>query len=258
MIPAAPNRNRAKYLLAVLLLASLLAGCRANVENVQPVQTEFIPLDNEQILGQSFTSHFNGLAAVGLIINPETAGRGAIRFSLYEAPGQETALRQVDIPLASFAYPALTYFRFPPISGSNQQDYFFSLQWKGDQSISVGAADGNAYPDGAAYLGLEPQDKQLTFELNYGRRLMYLGLAQEMFSWLAFLLAGVFLFCIPGWALLATFFPGWSTLGFSTKLCLASGASIASAKINLSRRDPSYNQAIQNASTDPIELRLRK
>ena len=94
MIPAAPNRNRAKYLLVVLLLASLLAGCRANLESTQPVQSEFIPLGNEQILGQSFTSHFNGLAAVGLIINPESASRGAIRFSLFEAPGQEPALRQ--------------------------------------------------------------------------------------------------------------------------------------------------------------------
>jgi len=227
MIPIALIQNRVKILLAVLLLASLLAGCRANIENTQPAQTEFIPLDNEQILGQSFTAHFNGLAAVGLIINPETAGRGAIRFSLYEAPGQETALRQVDIPLASFAYPALTYFRFPPISGSNLKDYFFSIEWKGDQAISVGAADGSAYPDGAAYLGLEPQDKQLTFDLNYGRRMMLIGLAQEMLAWLAFILTAIFLFCIPGWALLVTLYPGWGTLRFWTKLCLASGAGIA-------------------------------
>jgi hypothetical protein len=227
MIPTNGTLKKIKYLLSILALAIILAGCRPNVETAQAVQSEFLPLSTGQVMGQSFVSHFDGLGAVGVLIKPETADRGVLKFVLYPRSDQATPLRQVELPVSAITYPGYTYFYFPPISGSSQKDYYFSLEWNGNQSISVGVANGSTYQDGALYDNQEAQDKQLTFELIYGRRLMLAGLVQEMFSWLGILLVAVFLFCIPGWALLSYFHPTWDSLDFWAKIALGAGTSIA-------------------------------
>jgi hypothetical protein len=47
------------------------------------------------------------------------------------------------------------------------------------------------------------------------------------FTWLAWCLAGIFLYLLPGWGILQALWPGWNRLGWPEKLGLAGGASLA-------------------------------
>ena len=107
-------------------------------------------------------------------------------------------------------------------------------------SINIGTAPGKTYLNGALYQDGQPDDQhQMAFQLSYDNSRLFLGLVQELLSWCWYLLVAVFLFVLPGWALLNLL---WSPYQQSdndfdtitkllhnpiTKLAIASGISIA-------------------------------
>lgn len=189
-------------------LGLILAGCTPFTESAQPAQSNFLTLQSGQTTGQTFVAHYDGLSGVGLFIIPGPNSTGTLHLELYQSVGAPQSLRQVEIPLTSSRSDRMTVFYFPPISNSNQNDFYFSLSLEGNGSIQVGAANAGAYLDGAQYLDGQPQDAQLNFQLVYGRRMLLAGFIEEGLRWFIWTLAGVFLFILPGWALLDLLYPG--------------------------------------------------
>ena len=85
---------------------------------------------------------------------------------------------------------------------------------------------GEGYPDGSLYKNGAPVDRQMVFRLRYDRGEQLLGLLWEGMHWLVYLGCSVWLFIIPGWALLY-FWPGHPALSWAEKLGLSLGLSLA-------------------------------
>jgi hypothetical protein len=211
----------------VAWLALLLAGCSPFTQAVQPTLSAEILLSQGETIGQTFVAHFNGLSAIGLAIDPQTTGNGILRLELRTAPDDSLSLRRSEIPLSAVASSGRTFFYFQPIDGSRQSDYYFSLRLVGSGSAKIGIAEANRYLNGALYQDGEAQDAQLNFTLVYGRRLLLSGMAGEVMQWVLWTLSGLFLFVIPGWALLDVLHPRWKMLSFWEKFGLGSGVSLA-------------------------------
>lgn len=211
-------------LLAWLGLA--LAGCTPFTEAAQPNQSDFVLLNRGQTVGQTFVAHYDGLSGIGLIIEPVTAGNGTLQLELRESPNDPRNLRTAEIPLSSINASGTTVFYFAPVVDSNQGDYYFSLRLEGSGSVKVGVSNTDAYLDGAFYQDEQPQDAQTTFQLIYGRRFLSTGLIQEGLRWCLWTIVGIFLFVIPGWAVLDLLHPNWQALNFWEKFGLGSGISL--------------------------------
>jgi hypothetical protein len=216
-----------KRLILILCLGMILASCKPITINEQPAQTDFIPLKIGQRLGQTFVANYDGLAGVGIALRPDTPGSGSLILTIYSDPESTNKLGEATLSLANINPAGFTVFYFPPISDSNRRDFYYSLRLEGSGGASVGISAGSTYLNGALYQNHEPEDAQVAFQLIYGVRKVLIGLAHESLIWLVWSIFGLFLFVIPGWALLSLLYPKWNSLGLWEKFGLGSGLSLA-------------------------------
>ena len=87
--------------------------------------------------------------------------------------------------------------------------YFASLSYEGQDSVSLGAADGTQYINGSAYRNQMPIDAQLAFQLGHEKWTLISGLGKELAGWLWNILVGLLLFVVPGWGIMSWLLPGW-------------------------------------------------
>lgn len=225
------TRKLGGFLLLILILFAT-SGCTRYINHsVQDQQTGYIDLDNQTNLGQTFTARFAGLAGVGLVLKPTeitpSVGAGEIILHLRIDPQSNQDLRTVSIPLQKVNGAGSYRFYFQPLPDSNQQDYYLLLEMKGDENIGIGIAGSETYLDGAAYKNGISDNGQLTFSLKYDSASLYSGLIKEILLWLVWLLVSLFIFVLPGWALLSLAWSNWQMLDFWEKFSLGAGASLA-------------------------------
>jgi hypothetical protein len=229
----ASSRRIPVYLIAFFLIAFLLTACTPVIGNTQPVQTEWVTLGPDITLGQTFVANYDGLSGMQITLSPQTPGTGEINFHL-----RSDAQSTTDIAVTSLSVPKVNVagnysFFFTPQSPSHRTYYYVSIDINGDGAVLVGTAGGDTYLDGARYVNSIAQDGQLSFRLMYSIRQLGLGLVREFAIWGVFLLAGIFLFLLPGWGLLKLLWPGWDTrpegvsLTWMEKLGLSAGVSLA-------------------------------
>ncbi len=225
------TRKFGGFLLLVLILL-VTSGCTRYISfSAQDSQTDFLLLDNQTTLGQTFTARFDGLAGVALVLNPNITttplGAGEIILHLRTNPQSDQDLRTASLSVQKVDRVGIYRFFFEPLPDSNQQDYYFLLEMTGAGEIGVGVAGSETYLDGAAYKNGKAENGQLTFNLKYAATSLYIGLIKEIPLWLVWLLVGLFLFVIPGWGLLSLTWSGWQELDFWEKFGLGSGTSLA-------------------------------
>jgi hypothetical protein len=214
---------------ALLLLLSLaLAGCSGrSFRPEQPALSRAFELDAQTTLGQTLTAHYAGLDSLQVFLRPLEPGEGQLVLHLRASPQQANDLRTASIPLAAVDKPGYYAFDFEPLTDSTRQDYYAEIEVQGAGRLEAGAAGGEVYLYGALYQDRQPQDAQLTFGLGYNAALQLGGLAQEGLTWALWLLAGLALYVLPGWALLDGLWQGWGGRRFWEKFGLAAGASLA-------------------------------
>ena len=195
--------KRFNYIILALLVMLGVVGCSPIVKPEQSAVVETALLDNGSI-GQTFVAHYDGLEGFDLYLEPVDAGTGTLHLQLRNGPQASENAVVGSLSLETISVPGFYHISIPPQRHSTQQDYYLHLRIKGQGSVNVGTAPGDSYINGALYRNLQPQDSQLAFNLTYSPRLLAMGLAGEVFTWLGYLLAAAFLFIIPGWALL-----GW-------------------------------------------------
>jgi hypothetical protein len=215
--------------LAMLALFSLvLAGCAAtSLKPEQPALLGAALLKSTHTIGQTFTAHYDGLNGINVYLNPLEAGDGQILLHLRAGPAATDDLRTASLPVSQVDHPGDYTFNFPVLEDSNRKDYYLQYEIIGNGAAEAGVANGAPYLFGALYQNSEPTDAQLTFALQYRTMSQLSGLVMEGLNWILWLCAGIFLFVLPGWAMLDYLWQAWSKFTFWERLALATGVSLS-------------------------------
>jgi hypothetical protein len=218
-----------KIPLIVGLISFLLSGCAQPVRTEQPGVLDWGLLSKDQTIGQSFVAEYNGLTGIYFYLSPHNSGDGEIRLHLRSEPlaGNDLAESENVLTVKAIKNPGYYGFFVPAQGSSNQQYYYAYLEITGSGDIQVGKAPGEVYINGAFYKNGTPADSQAVFHLSYSHRVAILGLMLESFTWLAFLVIGLFLFILPGWGLLSLLWSHWGELRWPEKLGLSTSLSLA-------------------------------
>jgi hypothetical protein len=217
------------YNLVLLLILLTLVGCSSIEKIEQPLISDFATLSNENTIGQTYVARYDGLDGFLIYVEPEPGAQGVVHLQLSEGPEENKVLRTSTISLSDVSYPGYIRFQFPPVKDSTQKYYYVRLQpeMEGASNLRVGTSSGDSYINGALYRNQIPQDAQLAFNLSYNPIRVASGLLQEGLTWILWILIGVFLYIIPGWALLGLLWSGWGNLHWGEKLGLSAGVSLA-------------------------------
>jgi hypothetical protein len=214
--------------LIVLLLLFGLSACAPFVKDGQPdTASTNIILQDGQTVGQTLLARDRGLQGIEIYLGQETPGSGEIQLHLRSDPQSSADLAVSALAVQSITAPGWVRFTFPPQNDSRQKDYYLHLKIKGHGSVRVETAPGDTYLEGALYQNKSPLDAQMTFRLVYNPGQLFLGLLAQVGSWLGILGIAIFLFILPGWALLALLWPDWDALAWGERLGLAGGLSLA-------------------------------
>jgi hypothetical protein len=222
------ERTPASFLLVIMLLSILgLSGCSPIVGAGQPQTANPLPLSPGKTIGQTFVSRQDGLAGLLVFLGPQTPGDGEVWLHLRAGPLGTEDLAAAHLSLSTITTARFYDFRFPAQPGSRGVYYYFTLSLQGQGSLEASSAPGDTYQDGALYIDGTPVDAQMGFLQVFDSQAAALGLARQALTWAGILLIGVFLFILPGWALLSWLLSSWTELGWAEKLGLAGGASLA-------------------------------
>jgi hypothetical protein len=216
---------------AFLIVGFLLAGCSNWVWPDQPsaASPEPAALTSATSWGQTFVALESGLAGIDVYLLPVdgAAASGEVSLHLRADPDSTVDIAAAALPLAAVTQPNFYHFEFPPQAESQRRAYFVVLELAGDGSAQVGRAAGDAYEHGSLYQNGEPVDAQMAFRLGYDPAWVARGVLADGAAWLGWLTLALFLFVLPGWALLAALWPGVPSAGWPEKLGLAVGLSLA-------------------------------
>ena len=214
---------------AILISVSLLfiSACAPLVKPEQPAHSDWLTLDPEHSVGQTFSVSYAGLQGIAILLEPGSAVEGSLELNLFAIDQRDIPLKTVSLPLRSIDKSGFQQFAFQPIPLSKQQDYFFRLTFQGEGNLRVGIGPGASYLNGAAYFDVIAQDQQTVFRLVYSPGIAGRGLVLEGIEWFFRLALGGLLFIAPGWGALTYLFPPWRRLFWVEKISLASGVSLA-------------------------------
>jgi hypothetical protein len=212
----------------ILFSALFISSCTSLNKLEQPVLTDYVLLKDNQTLGQTFVSDYDGLESIILYLKPEANSEGLLTIHLRGNPQDTKELRSASLSLQNVDSQAGYEFSFQPIGNSNTLNYYLDIELEGvDSKVWVGVAPGGSYINGALYSQGIPQDLQLAFQLSFSPIQALLGLFTEALTWIGWLAATVFLFVPPGWVLLMFLWRGWDQIGWIEKFCLAMGTGLA-------------------------------
>lgn len=226
-----PNRHRhlALVLLALLVLPAFASCRQADIPPlVAPVPGLEQPLDQAHTVGQTFVAHHAGLDAIDVFLQPHAAATGEVVLHLYAGPHTDASLATASISAADISQPAFYRFSLTPLPASRQHDYYMVLELAGTGRLMAGAAPGAAYLDGAMYQNGAPLDAQLAFRPGFDGMQRTMGFMTEVLPWWgALLLGGLWLYVLPGYALLVLLWREAGMLAWAERLALAAGLGAA-------------------------------
>ena len=213
----------------LVLFSLILCGCASLIRVEQASVQDWASLSEATTVGQTFVAKYDGLLGVLFYLSPETTGNGQITLHLRASPQStdDLAVSISTLTIEEVNAPGYYPFSLPVQKSSNQKYYYAFMEITGSGSIQVGTAPGDTYLNGSLYKNRKPEEAQSAFKLSYSRRQSVLGLIREMSASGVILLAGIFLFILPGWGLLSLLWPRWEGLRWPEKMGLSSGLSLA-------------------------------
>jgi hypothetical protein len=215
-------------LFLLLLFVISTSGCSSIERLEQTYNNNLVSLNQENTIGQTFVARFDGLNGISIYLVPDNWGDGNLILSLYSDPSDHVEIINPSIlPLSNINSPGYYKFSFSEQEKSTNNYYYINIEVIGDGNVKLGTGAGSTYLNGALYNDRSPQDAQMTFKLSYAPSLLGLGLINEIGIWLLFILIGLWLFLIPGWALLSLVLPGWRTSSWLVRVGFSAGVSLA-------------------------------
>lgn len=186
----------------------LLTGCASLTDRDQPAVAPdmFIALEPGSTVGQTFVARHGGLDGVEFWLAAESGARGRLWLHMRSDPQSGADLAVAAKPVEEIGVPGFHRFTFPPDNHSHGAYRYVFLRLEGSGRMWLGAAPGNAYPDGSAYQSHEPMDAQLAFHLTYNPAGFFLELGNAAREWVGLLAIVVLLYVVPGYGALSLFF----------------------------------------------------
>jgi len=211
-------------LLGVTILS---AGCAGVVRPEQIDHQDYVPIQENQIIGQTFLSRFDALNGFQIYLQPEPGAHGKIHFYLYDSPDLEKQVAFNSINIPEFEKPNPTIIQFHPIKSSQDERFYVFIEWEGEGQLLVESSSVDSYINGSGYLDHQPGNFQLRFDLSYDTEMLLMGMIKGILEWAYWLLVAGALFIIPGWGLLGLLWPGWSKYSWAVRFALSAGLSLA-------------------------------
>jgi hypothetical protein len=215
------------FLFISLVTIFLLSSCSPLVISSQVTNDQWKTINSSSSIGQTFIANFAGLQEVRFFLAPIDTKSGTLTFHLRADPNSTTDIATVRLPIENITQTQYYRFNFPRLVNSNNQYYYAVLELVGEGSLEIAYGKADAYQNGAAYNNQIPEEAQLTFTLGYDPLSVLWGLFSEISRWVAYLLIGIILFVLPGWALFSCLWHGWGDLHLAEKFPLSIGVSLA-------------------------------
>jgi len=217
-----------KVCLFLFLLTILTTACKPLVFHEQSNVTDYISIRSDESVGQTFVSRFDGLEGIALYIQTDRLGEGVLRLILHTEPENNSEIiRESSVTINEIKSSGYIRFQFKPIIHSTNQYYYARLTYEGQNSVRIGIGPGESYLSGALYSNDSPLDAQAALRMIHKPELVGIGILTELLSWLGKLAPAMFLFVLPGWAVLSNILPGWSSIHWGERLGLSIGASLS-------------------------------
>ncbi len=204
-----------------------LLGCAPIIRSEQPSKENKLLLNNDNPVGQTFLSKYDGLNGILVSISPIHHANGEIVLDIKYESEDSSPIRSASINFNDVTEPKYYQFSFPIIDDSAGEDYYFELSIIGSGEAKVGAGPAENYLYGSAYSGSNPIDNQVSFRLQYDQFAVVMGLIKELLRWAIIVVLCTLLFIIPGWALLIWLLPSWRKLDWGEKIGISAGSSLA-------------------------------
>ena len=219
-------RQLSRWLLSIFLVGILMTSCSRS-SSLLPIN-DSKKINSGTSFGQSFTALKGGLSAVSILLAPTSiSNTGSLTFHLRENPQSQEDIAIGRLPLSEVTEQKYYRFDFIPQNNSQGKDYFLQVDVDDEGEIEVFTSEADSYLDGSLYVDQSPQEAQLGFQLEYDRVHVILDLLLLAFQWIVVLIAGSFVFILPGWAALSLLWKGWGDLIWISKLGLSCGLSLA-------------------------------
>jgi hypothetical protein len=219
-------------LIRLFLFAAVLFVCVACSPvwvNEQLQQTSFNEISGHQSIGQTFVSRYNGLTSIQVYLKPTSIAptAGSLIIRLTASPSSTKIISENHYPISQFTQAKFYPLSFPPINNSSGHTYYIEFSIDNDSSVEIATAQYSAYLDGALYVNGSPGDEQISFRLGYSPLEVIVGIFKDAVIWMCIFLVAVYLFFLPGFALLSCFIPKDKTLHWSLVLSLSLPIGIA-------------------------------
>jgi len=151
--------------ISILLVVLLLSGRCSLAVISQDVSdgTQYYAQDGYPV-GQSFTSHYPGLAEIAVkLTNPMEFQAGIVNLYLVDATlNPEEATRTVRGRVEELLEEDWLRFNFEPLDSSKEKGYLFLIEPEGSTTIGLPSNAENLYPEGESTEGGD-----LVFEIRY-------------------------------------------------------------------------------------------
>ena len=220
--------KRAVLRLLPVVFFFLFSACTLQREGVpleQKYEDLFLKVGPEAYGGQSFVADYDGLQGFSMALEPQTASGGYITLSLFsDSEAEQPVLQAIAaIPMGGDTVA----FQFEPQPDSAGKMYRIRFTHDAAAELKFALAPAAAYRSGAVTFNGNPLEAQLIFDLTYQTGFLLNGLLGEALIWLQWMLAGLFAFVLPGWAMMQWGWKGWAEQAFTTRASLAVAVGLA-------------------------------
>lgn len=199
------------FLRSVMLLVVIffLAGCSSLIDSDQPhvVPDMVVNLKPGDTVGQTFVARHGGLNGISLWLEADNSARGQLILHLRVDPNVDSDIDKVSLSLEKLDVPGFYHFPLQIDDSSHNAYRYIFLELQGTGLVSVGAAPGETYIDGAAYFNHEPRDAQLAFQLSYDIGAIVSEIIRSfVYDGVMILILSILLYVVPGYAIILIFF----------------------------------------------------
>jgi len=108
-----------------LTIILFLSACSSVTRVEQPLQTEYIELQNPNTIGQTFVARFDGLDGINLYLKPKENNIGEIILHIKTGPQASQDIGISKINIKEIEDPGYYQFKFSPINNSSQEYYIY-------------------------------------------------------------------------------------------------------------------------------------
>jgi len=190
-------------LIGIVPIILILSACSPIASQGQSSLTKtHNTITSETSIGQTFTSRHNGLMAIRAYFVPQNAADVNLYLSVYDSPTKDILLTTGELKLVPLSESRYYTIALDLTLTSYLRDYYVEFTSDSTEPIGIGTAELSSYTDGALYQNNNPVSAQLTFVPLFDFKKLVEGLIIQGAIWLIWLIAGNYLFIIPGYGLM--------------------------------------------------------